>query len=136
MTSLAGGIDWGIYVGLPFGDGPDEVTCWSLIRLVFKDVRGTDLPPYGDISAYDLGRVARGMKAEAQSGRWSTVIDPAPLDVVLMRSARGSGPVCHVGLIAGVGMMLHAEENTGSALVALDHYTVKGRILGMRRFTA
>ena len=141
MTSLAAGIAWGVYVGLPFGHGAGEVTCWSLVRRVYRDVCSVDLPEYGDVDAHDLARVAREIKggmAAPWSGDWCDVSGRAPvaLDIVLMRSARGTGPVCHVGLIAGPGMLLHAEEATGSVLVPLDHYTVKGRILGLRRYAA
>lgn len=129
-------VDWSGYVGLPFGTGAGEVTCWSLVRRVYGDILRVNLPAYGEVSAHDLLRVAREMKAGDCGGLWRDVTGEAPriLDVVLMRAARGSGPVCHVGLLAGQHRLIHAEEMTGCVLVPLDHYTVKGRIMGLRRW--
>lgn len=126
------------YVGLPFGRGACEVTCWSLVKLVYAEVLGIALPEYGDIAPRDLVRVAQHMAAAAAETCWVAPAVPQSGDVVLMRSARGGQEVCHVGLLvwsaAVQGAVLHAEEATGSVLVPAAHYTVRGRIAGYRRF--
>ena len=45
---------WERYIGLPFGDGPGEVTCWGLLRRVYAEQLGIDLPSYGEIAASDF----------------------------------------------------------------------------------
>ena len=54
---------WDSYIGLPFGEGPGEVTCWSLVVRVYAERLGVTLPAYGEISAHDLACVARAMEA-------------------------------------------------------------------------
>jgi cell wall-associated NlpC family hydrolase len=130
-------MDWvSRYVGLPFGQGPGQVTCWSLVRLVYAGELGTDLPEFGDIDPRDLVRVAREMRSDRNTSPWREPPRPGVFDVVLMRSARGGRAVCHVGLIADVRRVLHAEEASGTVLVPIDHFTIRGRIAGYRRYTS
>lgn len=122
------------YVGLPFGEGPGQVTCWSLVRAVYADWYGIDLPEHGDIDPRDLVRVAREMSRGEGALCWREPARPITGDVVLMRSGRGGRAICHVGVLADVGRVLHAEEATGAVLVRTDHYTIRGRIAGYRRY--
>lgn len=122
------------YVGLPFGDGPGEVTCWGLVCRVYDDCLGQQLPAYGEISASDLIAVARAMRAGSEiDSDWRQVAAPQTFDVALMRGACGGKSVVHVGLHAGGNRLLHAERASGTVLVPLDHWSVCGRILGWRR---
>jgi cell wall-associated NlpC family hydrolase len=125
---------WHAYIGLPFGEGRGEVNCWSLVRRVYRDHLGIDLPGYGEIAARDLMRVVREMARGADADTWCEPRRPGVFDVVLMRSARGGRAVCHVGLIADVARVLHAEEATGTVVVPIDHLTIRGRIAGFRRY--
>lgn len=130
-------MDWtSRYVGLPFRDGgrgPDAYDCWGLVRAVYADRLGIDLPSYGEISARDLVRVARAMGA-AQDDGWATVAAPQDFDVVLMRSGRGGGDrTVHVGVMVDAHRMMHAELATGVTVVPITHFSVAGRILGYRR---
>lgn len=120
------------YVGLPFGEGPGEVTCWGLVCRIYADQRGIALPSYGEISARDLLRVARAMRAGADDG-WLTVAVPRELDVVLMRGAQGGGHVVHVGVMIDGVRMIHVEQAAAAAVVPINHWTVAGRITGFRR---
>lgn len=124
---------WSEYVGRPFGTGPAEDTCWSLVRRIYATHLGRDLPEYGEISARDLLRVARAMEGGKDDG-WIVPYLPAPFDVVLMRSPRG-GPavVCHVGVLTDARHLLHVEAATACVRVPLRHASVAGRILGYRR---
>ena len=126
-------MDLNRYIGLPFGEGAGQVTCWSLVRRFHAAELGIDLPEFGEISPRDLVRVAREMVAGAAQECWTEPDCPATGDVVLMRSARGGRAVCHVGVLIGAGQVLHAEEATGSVLVPVTHFTVRGRIAGYRR---
>ena len=122
------------WVGLPFGEGPGQVTCWSLVRAVYADWFGIELPWHGDIDPRDLVRVAREMQRGADAVCWAEPASPVTGDVVLMRSARGGRAVCHVGVLVEGTRVLHAEEDTGSVLVPVDHYTIRARIAGYRRY--
>jgi cell wall-associated NlpC family hydrolase len=124
------------YVGLPFGTGPGQVTCWSLVRWFYLDEFGVDLPAFGDIDPADLVRVAREMRRGEEARCWAEPARPVTGDVVLMRSARGGRAICHVGVLADCRRVLHAEEDTGSVIVPIDHFTIRNRIAGFRRYVA
>lgn len=124
------------YIGLPFGTGPGQVTCWSLVRRFYADQFGVDLPEFGDIDPRDLVRVAREMKRGEEALCLREPARPVTGDVVIMRSGRGGRAICHVGVLVDCRRVLHAEEDTGSVLVPVDHYTIRGRIAGYRRHVA
>ena len=125
--------DWfAPYVGLPFGQGPGQVTCWGLVRRVYADCLGVDLPAYGEISAHDLARIARAMKAGADDG-WRQVADPRAFDVALMRGPSGGSMVVHVGVMVDRLRVLHVEEAAAAAVVPVQHWTVASRVIGYRR---
>lgn len=123
---------WAPYVGLPFGEGQGEVTCWSLVARIYRDCLGIDLPAYGEISARDLVRVARTMEAQKDDG-WSAVDQPQAFDVCLMRAPRGGAVVAHVGVMVDQKRVLHVEAASAAVIVPVTHFTVVGRILGYRR---
>jgi len=123
------------YVGLPFGEGQGEATCWSLVAAVYRDCLGVDLPAYGEISARDLVRVARTMEARKDDG-WIAVDDPQEFDVCLMRTPRGGAVVAHVGVMIDAQRLLHVEAASAAVVVPVKNFTVAGRILGYRRRAA
>lgn len=127
-------MDLNPYVGLPFGIGPGQVTCWSLVRRFYAAELGIALPEHGDIDPRDLVRVAREMQRGGAGLCWSAPDVPSFGDVVLMRSGRGGRAICHVGVLVDLARVLHAEEGTGSVLVSADHFTIRARIAGYRRF--
>lgn len=121
------------YVGLPFGEGPGEVTCWSLIARVYRDELGIALPLYGEIAARDLARVARTMGREQLGDGWQAVAMPRAFDVAIMRSGRGGPAIVHVGVMVDEARLLHVEEATAAVIVPVSHFTVRHRIAGYRR---
>lgn len=126
---------WSEYIGLPFEDcgrGPNGYDCWGLVRRVYFDRLGLELPSYGEISARDLARIARAMEAVKDEG-WTQTLTPRSLDVVLMRSGRGGRRVVHVGVMVDGARVLHVEEATAAAVVPITHFSVVGRIIGYRR---
>lgn len=133
MTGATGAAPWAArYIGLPFGDGPGQVNCWTLVVAVYARERGIDLPRYGEISALDLIRVARAMRAGRDDG-WRAVAAPDAFDVALMRSARGGAEAVHVGVMTDPHHVLHVEAASGAVRVPIRHFSVAGRILGWRR---
>jgi cell wall-associated NlpC family hydrolase len=130
---------WDSYIGLPFGEGPGEVTCWSLVVRVYAERIGVTLPAYGEISAADLARVARTMEADKDAG-WVPPAKPAAFDVALMRGTGagiGTGRrVVHVGVLTDPDHILHVEAASAAVRVPLSHWSVSGRLLGFRRLVA
>ncbi|PTV94013.1 NlpC/P60 family protein [Rhodobacter aestuarii] len=123
---------WERYIGLPFGEGPGEVTCWGLVVAVYGRELSIDLPLYGEISAHDLIRIARAMEKGKDDG-WQAVESPQAFDVVLMRAPNGGAAVVHVGVMIDEARLLHVEEASHAVIVPISHWSVARRILGYRR---
>ena len=120
---------WGRYIGLPY----EQAHCWALVRRVYADRLGLDLPTYGEIDARDLARVARAMRDAADTGPWCAVDSPQPFDVVLMA---GRSRTAHVGIMVDSTRLLHTESATGCVLASVTNPAVAGRVLGYRRHTS
>jgi cell wall-associated NlpC family hydrolase len=116
---------WGRYIGLPF----EDCNCWALVRRVYRDHLGIDLPEYGEISDTDLLAVHRKMKAEAEL--WITPPDSRPFDVALMATKRG---VSHVGIVTRPLWVLHTEKGSNAVHVPVSHLSLRSRIVGYRRW--
>lgn len=133
------------YVGLPFVDGGRDrsgVDCWGLVRLVYREQLGVDLPDFAEIRAIDWRSVARAIVDAQESIDWIAVLrgQERPFDVVLMRGhSEGNRPVSivnHVGVVAPGGCVLHAEEATDVVCPPLSSPSVSYRISGVYRFHA
>lgn len=125
---------WGRYVGLPFGDGPGQVHCWGLVCLVFADQRGIRLAPY-PASWRDHRAVHRAMTDGQDGPQWQPVDAPQVFDVAVMRHPR-TGRIGHVGVMVDAGRVLHVEASSAAVVVPIDHFSVRSRIAGFRRYCA
>lgn len=123
------------YVGVPFGTGPGQDTCWSLVARVYREQLGVDLPAYGEVSATDLLRIAKAMDQGQQDG-WVPVEAPAAFDVCLMRGPQGRAAVVHVGVMVDAVRVLHVERASAAVVVSVAHFMVAQRIAGYRRRAA
>ncbi|HRQ13091.1 MAG TPA: NlpC/P60 family protein [Promineifilum sp.] len=126
------------YIGLPYRDHGrtrSGVDCWGLVRLIYKNELGIDLPSYAEISAEDLMRAARAIDAGKDGELWRGVpaSDIVPFDVAVMRHY-GRRTVGHVGIVTPERRILHVEISTDSVVVPMDHYTVRERLACFRRF--
>lgn len=127
---------WAVrYVGRTF----DEVTpCWGLVRQVYADLYGLDLPTYGTRcpNAGDAAEVAALVTEERHREQaWRAVPAGQEMagDVVLLRS---HGFPAHVGVVVGDHRMLHCD--CGANTTCEDYHRIhwRGRIVGFYRHTA
>lgn len=128
------------YVGAPFrrfgGDLKTGIDCWNLLRRVYREVFGIDLPEFA-IDAADLRKVAGAISAN-KSANWVEVNRPMLKDGdgVLMfghvgeRLARAE---THVGIFVAPRHVLHVEETTASVVVPLGHGSIDYRLAGFYR---
>jgi cell wall-associated NlpC family hydrolase len=127
------------YVGIPFRDGGRDregCDCWGLVRLVYRDVAGIDLPSYGEIGATELLAIAREVGAAIRGDPWRCVTDDPrrPLDVVVMaRQGHAIRAAFHVGVMIDGKRVLHTEQMTDSHTVPIDHPSLASRIIGFYR---
>lgn len=123
------------YVGIPFVDQGRTfagVDCWGLVRLVYLEQLGIDLPSYDD--AYrpldERERAELALLVEGSRPGWRRVETPAPFDLVLVRIA---GVPCHVGLALPGGMMLHCSRGADSRIESYRSPKWAPRIEGFYR---
>ncbi len=121
------------YVGIPYADkgrDRDGVDCWGLVRLVYAELMGIELPSHADgyVTAAEAADVARAIRGNMRP--WSSVTRPHALDVALMRIA---GSEAHVGLVSAPGWMLHVHATIDVALERTDTLVWRRRIVGYYR---
>lgn len=116
---------WGPYIGLRHSD----LHCWGLVRRVYADRLGVELPAFADIPPRDYRAVIGVM--DRQAALWAEADGSQPLDVVLMRAHRRTS---HVGIITRPGWVLHTEEETDAVHESLR--SLAGRVIGFRRLPA
>lgn len=106
-------IDVSEYIGLPFepgGRGP-AYDCYGLIRLVYAERLGIELPPHCGYSEVMTDTTADMIAAGTAD--WQPTDSPAPWDAVLFNV---DGKANHIGLVIGPGMMLHAAPGKDAAI--------------------
>ena len=133
------------YVGLPFLDGGRSrsdggLDCWGLVRLVYAEQCGIDLPSYGEISAGDLMAVAGAIAEDCRADPWREVErqDAQALDVAviaerMMVDGRLKRQAAHVGVMIDGERMLHVRIAAAAAIVPLTHADVRFRLHGLFR---
>lgn len=137
MTSRALPRWAGDYHHIPYkvhGRGRDGIDCWGLVRLVYAEQFGVDLPcfagQYDDTGIKD-GPVISPIVAEEKKN-WQEVpySRRGTGDVIVLRCA---GQPMHVGIIITGSNMLHAEAKSGVSIEAYDGIQWKKRIVGIYR---
>lgn len=122
------------YVGIPYQRGGrtrDGLDCWGLVRLVYAEQRGIELPSFVE---FDNGQAARVAELVAQQKeRWIPIDSPLPGDVVVLRL---EGHEAHVGLVVEQGRMLHALDGVGSSVERFDTGKWRHRVGGFYRYDA
>ncbi|MFG1247609.1 NlpC/P60 family protein [Xanthobacter flavus] len=124
------------YVGIPFLAGGRDCAgcdCWGLVRLVYSEVLGIDLPTYGEISAGDLARVTRTIRDDSAVAPWLPIEGEArAFDVLVM-----AGRPLHVGVMIDARHVLHVEAATAAVIVpAARSPHVRWRRLSLHRHEA
>jgi len=132
-------MDWAAkYVGLPFAEhGRDEsgVDCYGLVRLVWRNECGLELPSY--VTEYD-STMDRESIAQAlasfghERDEWIRIPlgQEQPFDGVLLRML---GFPMHVGVVVTPGVMLHCEQGLDAALDRYNTMRWRNRLVGCWR---
>ena len=122
------------YVGIPFkANGRNEtgLDCWGLVRLVYKNEYGINVPSFAD--EYDIKDETRISELIAQYREgWTTCGAPEPGSVVLFRIF---GETQHVGISIDAYHFLHVRENSDTAIEKLNNPKWSKRIVGYYKYT-
>lgn len=121
-------IDVSDYIGLPFesgGRGPAGWDCYGLLRLVYAERLGIELPThcgYADVMTPDsAAAIQRGL------ADWAPVDAPEPWDAVLFNV---DGVANHIGLVIQPGLMLHTAPGKDAAIESYQRPYWAARIEG------
>jgi len=119
------------YIGVPFVDRgitKDGADCYGLIRLVYKEELGIDIPEFNS-SCSDVKRIFLDYLKQI-SEHWELVVDEPKLYDVIAMAYDPEHPkiVQHFGIYIGNGMMLHTLNHVGAftAKVSDFNYFIKG----------
>lgn len=128
----------GDYVGIPFaekGASRAGANCWGLVRLIYEEQLGIELPGYEEFFEDTLDESIPAIVAAhmERSESWRPVEDEEPGDVVVLRV---KGLPWHVGVVCGGGRMIHVELNTDSVWESYRCNKWEKRILGFYRHTS
>lgn len=125
------------YVGLPYLDrGRDlaGVDCYGLLRLVYAEILGIELPSYADDYRTAADDLAIASLIADELDPWDEVAKGGERegDAVLMRSGRH---LRHVGIVAdGRARLLHIERGDLSRIERYDLGPLAHRVAGFYRY--
>lgn len=108
--------------GALVGKGYEELTCWELVRYVYRESLNIELP---DLSA-EVRPQDRHEWLPVKRGE-----ERFP-DVLVFREPGGK----HVGVVQRRGRMLHSRRATGVVIERYDGITWKSRLIGIYRHSA
>jgi hypothetical protein len=123
------------YIGIPFvsnGRTPEGCDCYGLVRLVFMREFNHYLPELSNDYENALNIKETAILFEKNL----PVLSAGRLDAPEEKAVaviREMGRLCHLGLFAGDGYILHARVKTGSVLQRISHPDLYGRIEGYYR---
>ncbi|MGN6538934.1 MAG: C40 family peptidase [Mesorhizobium sp.] len=124
------------YVGIPDlakGRTHAGADCWGLAMLVYRELRGIELPDYAseyldDRDHAEIGAIARREKV---AERWRKVAVPQEFDLLLFSIAHHDS---HVGIFAAPGQMLHTIKGDCAKIGRFDVPPWAGRLVGFYRW--
>jgi cell wall-associated NlpC family hydrolase len=124
------------YIGIAFAfDGRTRqgCDCWGLVRIVYAEQLGVELPQIGgaytEHSTASLRRIHAAAAAEAQ--RWHEVKAPEPFDVVLLRRGKVNA---HVGIVCGRKQMLHIQHGINAMVEPYNGLQWRHHVAGFYRY--
>ena len=123
------------YIGIPFasnGRTRSGCDCYGLVRLVLMEVYGVELPELSNDykNARNVAETKRLFEEQLPVLSAARIPDIEEKAVVLIRE---QGHLCHMGIDAGGGYMLHTNYKSGCVCQRLTHPDLAGRIEGYYR---
>lgn len=100
------------------GDGPDRFSCWGLVRLVFREQYGIELPPVG-VGDFASAAFTESVKADASGWESVELADAQEGDLLMVVRHDGER---HVGVIV--------MSSTGLRVLHAEGYEQRGKEVG------
>ena len=124
------------FVGIPYLDRGRSIVgldCYGLVHLVFRELRGIDLPSHAEryVTGSDRKAMARLIAGELDDWTEIPAGQEAVFDGVLMRE--GNFPR-HIGIVTYPGMLLHVSDGETSRIERYRSGILANRIVGFYRY--
>ncbi len=124
------------YVGIPYHDRGRSlvgIDCYGLVCLVYRELRGIELPSYaeGYVTASDRRAIAQLVAGGLSDWQPVAVGEERPFDGCLMRE--GARPT-HIGLVVSPGLVLHVDRGETSRIERYQHGPLAQRLVGFFRY--
>ena len=126
------------YMDIPFKDhgrGFDGCDCWGLVRLIYQEEKGINLPSYegGYACTTERDTLSDIIETEKHGVKWFSEIKEGklePFDVVILKS---KGKPCHLGIMVDKNQILHTEHGTGPLVTEINRPHVRPRVMEVWR---
>lgn len=127
-------LDWSAdYVGIPYkinGRDRDGIDCWGLVRLVYQEQLGVEIPSYAGYYTDDKDHEGMATAFDEGLPDWESVSTPQEFDSIWLRIL---GIDCHTGIMLSNGRMLHAMIGADSCIVDISSRAWQRRVIGCYR---
>lgn len=126
------------YVGLPFKDkgrDRDGLDCWGLLRLVYREKVGVELPAFVDDYVTEQDTAAIAALIAGHTDGWHEVRENVvrPFDAVLMKQY---GVERHIGVVVRRGHVLHVGLGGPSRIEPYNSLRLRRRVSRFMRHEA
>ena len=122
------------YIDIPYLDGGRDSTgldCWGLVRLVYSDHYGIQLPSFAEAYSTVNDTERTGELIARHKEQWQQLSEPEEGSVILFRIL---GVETHVGIYIGAGKFLHIRPGANSVIESIDSVSWKHRIVGYFKY--
>lgn len=126
---------WNDYIGVKFtekGRDRNGVDCWGLVCLIYKELKGIELPSRADTysSTKDKETIA-ALIEKWHDDFWVEVKEPEMFDVLVLKIA---GVPFHVGIYLHDKKFIHCANGVGTVVERLDSLRWKNNLIGAYRW--
>ncbi|MBN8189557.1 C40 family peptidase [Salipiger thiooxidans] len=126
------------FVGIPhldLGRGRAGADCYGLLRLVYAELLGIDLPSFSGAytSCEEHAHLGALVAGEADAGPWRPVGEIRAYDALLFRVGRHD---CHVAVAVDRTRMLHVHARSSAVIVPRNDPMWRDRFAGAYRHEA
>lgn len=126
-------MDWASkYIGIPYvvrGETMDAIDCLGLVKLIYRDELGIELPDYNNIGTENLKATANEIATHFDG--WVRVDEPKEYCAVLLKIA--SYPI-HIGVCLNKSEMIHSLGGHNSAIERFNGLKWNKRIEGFYKW--
>lgn len=124
------------FIGIPFREHGRDFAgcdCWGLVCLVYRELRGIELPSFSDqyVTIADREAIADLIAGGSEPWREIPAGQELPLDAIKIRRGRD---VAHIGLVVAPGLMLDVADAGGSRIQRYRDGMLIRRVVGFFRY--